>query len=552
MAGSRLESALPTWLPIGTWLIRFGDQGALSFLFTLAVAIISWVWDIAPRTLFRLAFVVSLIYLVLTVVVLGVTTNYLMTDGYHFVQHWWSHYQRPDMGAVGPANGVSWISMLTRGVGCFGVLALGLSGLELSLNASSFVAGDDREVVRRTRLILVISTMLMCVLIPLSVSVCSMLIDASQVAEGQSADDRALAYLAHGGMLKEHQSARAISSLFGPVFGTIYDLSTIAILCFAGAGVSLVMRDLVPNFLLKFGMELHWAHRIGVNLHLSNLIVMLVASVFKGNVAKLQGAYAACVLVLLTANTLAAALKRGEVERAHPRLPKISYWFLFATIVFLATAITSLLGNRLGIEIPLAFLLAIIVSSAVSRWLRSTELRLEELRFVDSAEQAEWNALCNEDLVLLVPHRPGIHSRDHKERDIRTNHRLGEEVPIIFLEATLGDTSNFMQNPIVHVAGNLNQTRLQSVSQGDRVKSPTRVIRIENCCSVSHAIAAVALELARNGKPPEIHFGWSFEPPLAANLNFLLFGQGNIPWMVQDLIRRSEPNPAKRPRVFIG
>jgi hypothetical protein len=37
-----------------------------------------------------------------------------------------------------------------------------------------------------------------------------------------------------------------------------------------------------------------------------------------------------------------------------------------------------------------------------------------------------------------------------------------------------------------------------------------------------------------------------------ANLNFILFGQGNIPWMVRELIRKAEPRPERQPRVFIG
>jgi hypothetical protein len=57
--------------------------------------------------------------------------------------------------------------------------------------------------------------------------------------------------------------------------------------------------------------------------------------------------------------------------------------------------------------------------------------------------------------------------------------------------------------------------------------------------------------------PPEtpivfIEVGWSRERPLAANLNFLLFGEGNIPWMVQELVRSSEPDPTRRPRIVLG
>ena len=69
---------------------------------------------------------------------------------------------------------------------------------------------------------------------------------------------------------------------------------------------------------------------------------------------------------------------------------------------------------------------------------------------------------------------------------------------------------------------------------------------------MAHVLAAAALELSKVGKPPEIHFGWSNETPIAANMNFLLFGQGNVPWMVRELIRKTEPDPERRPPVVIG
>jgi hypothetical protein len=32
----------------------------------------------------------------------------------------------------------------------------------------------------------------------------------------------------------------------------------------------------------------------------------------------------------------------------------------------------------------------------------------------------------------------------------------------------------------------------------------------------------------------------------------LLFGEGNVPWMVRELIHRAEPDPEKRPKVMIA
>jgi len=67
-----------------------------------------------------------------------------------------------------------------------------------------------------------------------------------------------------------------------------------------------------------------------------------------------------------------------------------------------------------------------------------------------------------------------------------------------------------------------------------------------------HVIAIVALELSRVGAPPEIHFGWSDENPLSAAIGFFLFGEGNVPWRVRDLIRKAEPNVERQPKVILG
>jgi hypothetical protein len=65
-------------------------------------------------------------------------------------------------------------------------------------------------------------------------------------------------------------------------------------------------------------------------------------------------------------------------------------------------------------------------------------------------------------------------------------------------------------------------------------------------------VATIALELSRVGKPPEIHFGWSDENPLAASIGFFLLGEGNVPWRVRELIRKAEPNTRLHPKVIIG
>jgi hypothetical protein len=205
-------------------------------------------------------------------------------------------------------------------------------------------------------------------------------------------------------------------------------------------------------------------------------------------------------------------------------------------LVFFYTTIAIIIEKPEGIKIAGAFVLSIVVFSIISRTRRSTELRFEKFDFVDAHSRFLWDALRHLEFPVLVPHRPGHHTIVQKDERIRRVHRLGPKVPIVFVEATVGDPSEFHHNPTIEVTE----------------EEGRFVLKLTRCVSVSHAVATVALELSKTGKPPEIHFGWSDESPLAANVSFLLFGEGNVPWLVRELIQRAEPDPAKRPRVIIG
>jgi hypothetical protein len=215
---------------------------------------------------------------------------------------------------------------------------------------------------------------------------------------------------------------------------------------------------------------------------------------------------------------------------------RIHWGYLAATLIFLYTTVAIIIEKPDGIKIAGAFIASIVVFSMFSRTRRSTELRFEKFDFLDEHSRFLWDALRHLEFPVLVPHRPGHHTIIEKDEKIRRVHRLGPKVPVVFVEATIGDPSEFRHHPMIEVTE----------------EEGRFVLRITRSASVAHAIATVALELSKTGKPPEIHFGWSDESPLVANIGFVLFGEGNVPWLVRELIQRAEPDPEKRPRVIIG
>src|SRR5262249_49311706 len=166
--------------------------------------------------------------------------------------------------------------------------------------------------------------------------------------QGDRVEHRALAYLAHGGVIRGGEDGSAVNPMFGPAFGTLYDLSTVLILCLAGASATLSLKDVVPHFLQRFGMELEWAHRLGVIGHLFNVVILLVTVAFQASVTAQQWAYATSVLVLLLAASLAALVDvrrrlRG-VLRVVGQLP-----FLLIFLVFLVLLGRTVIQNPTGV-----------------------------------------------------------------------------------------------------------------------------------------------------------------------------------------------------------
>ncbi len=555
--GQRLLAEIPAqllngdhaiWPPLEYLLRRITEP---QVAITLGLSVVSFgFWIVLKQSIGRKILYVTAgavaCYLVLVAIV--VVSTAVFVARHHEIWQSWLDATR----AIGQPNGepagssahVQWSAWLSIILWSFPQMALGLSGFEMIMTVVPRVSGGVGQEadtpagrVRNSRKLMFTAAAIMAVYLVSAVLVTTLVVPRAALMPGGEAEHRALAYLAHGSPVVDGNSNTSISPLFGDRFGDVFDLSTAFILCLAGASVTMGLQNLLPHYLNRLGMDVSWAGRVGAILFVLNVIVLLVTVVFQASPSSQQWAYATSVLVLLAGAALAASKDLGAATPPRPRRLSLVVLAACASGFFLVMTGLTVLINFSGLAIALAFVLAILICSFVSRWIRSTELRFEGFDFADDATERRWNELCCSGPKVLAPHRPGQISLAEKCRNLQREHRLDPATPTIFIEAVLGDPSNFYQKPLMKF---------------EREES-LEVIRVSRCVSISHVLAAICLELCKDGgEPPEIIFGWSHEQPLAANLNFLLLGEGNIPWMVKELVRKAMPAEARQPRIRIG
>jgi hypothetical protein len=496
------------------------------------------------RNFVRLAVTTVVVYLTLTLVVVVSGAVYL-ADHPQLVESWWADVWAGRWKPGAEAKPVAdWTTLAAACVPLFPLLALGLSGFELTLMTMPLIRGKPTDAhdrprgrIRNTRLLLSVAAVTMSVYLLASSLVTTVLIPAPALTADGQAKYRALAYLAHNGPLSDGAPAAAMNPLFGLPFGTVYDISTVAILALAGLSVGITLGAWVPPYLYRLGMEFDWSVKLGALMYLLLAVKFGVVLYFKADLDAQRGAYLTSVLAVFAFAGLTAVIdvrqKRKRLGWHKPfRVPPL---FLLALLAFAGSGLYVARLQPTAVVLAGSFVAVILGFSILSRAWRCTELRFAGFAFADEASEREWGRLKASHFPILVPVRSN-ESLKEKEAAVRTRHRIPDALPVVFLHAELADPSEFTHRARVRIA-----------PEDGRV-----VIHLTRCVSIPHAVAAAALELASEGAVPEVHFGWSAENPLTANLHFVLFGHGNVPWMVHTLIRRSNVPEERKPRVIVG
>lgn len=452
------------------------------------------------------------VYLALNAVVLGVALNELLHHP-ELLPRW-----RDGLLA---AHGSPW-GVLAVALILFPKLALGLSGFETGVAVMPHVTGSpgdtyERPVgrIRNTRRLLVTAALIMSVFLMASSFATTLLIPPHEFAKGGEANGRALAWLAH--------------HYLGQGFGTLYDLATISILWFAGASAMAGLLNLVPRYLPPYGMAPDWARARRPLVLVFTLVTLLVTLIFQADVDAQGGAYATGVLALMTSAAVAVTIANWGSRWRWAYLPM--------TLVFLYTFLTNIHERPEGLKIAAVFTASIITLSMVSRTLRSTELRIGNVRVSGKAE-AFLRELQGAE-VRIIAHRPDkqtVAEYDKKEAQAREDHSLDGGEPLIFLEVLQGDASEFSDDIVV---------------RGTRAGRH----RILRCVSpaIPNAIAALLIHLRdKTGAIPHAYFGWTEGNPLGYALRYIMLGEGDTAPLTREVLRRHIRDPRQRPRIHVG
>ncbi|QWZ10691.1 amino acid transporter [Nocardioides panacis] len=409
----------------------------------------------------------------------------------------------------------------------FPKLALGMSGFETGVAVMTHVRGDhgDTEAdpagrIRGAKRMLAVAAGIMSVFLVTSSFVTTLLIPPAAFQPGGAASGRALAYLAHG--------------YLGNGFGTVYDVSTIAILWFAGASAMAGLLNLIPRYLPRYGMAPSWARAVRPLVLLLTAVAFLVTWIFQADVNAQGGAYATGVLVLFTSAGTAVTL---AARRAGQRW--LSRAFAVITLVFVYTTVDNVVERPDGVKIGACFIGGILAISVASRLNRSFELRTTDVRLDETAELFLRD--CARRTIRLVANEPGARDReeyDDKLRQIQSDHDLPLDTDVIFVEVTVTDPSDFETGALeVH---------------GHVLHGTYRVLTLESS-SVANALATLLLTVRdRTGVTPHIYFEWTEGNPAANLARFLLFGVGEVAPVTREVLRRAEPHRRDRPRVHVG
>ena len=395
-------------------------------------------------------------------------------------------------------------------------LALGLSGFETGVVVMPLIQSKDMDGrIKNTKRLLVTAATIMSIFLMATSIITTLLIPAPYFKEGGIANGRAMAYLAH--------------QYLGQWFGSVYDLSTILILAFAGASAMAGLLSIIPRYLPGFGMAPEWARASRPLVLVFVAVAFTVTLLFHADVDAQGGAYATGVLVLITSASCAVTIA------ARKGLPRLVLGFL--SLIFIYTTLINIWERPEGLKISCIFIFTIIFMSLVSRAMRSTELRITGIELDDQAKALISDA-HNHTVRIIAwnPRNSSSKNCDEAGLELRRLHGISADDLIFFFEVERGDTSDFTD--LLRVEG--------------RWEGSSRVLHARSAV-VANSIAALLIYIERStGCIPHVYFHWTDENPVTNVMRFIFLGEGDTAPLTHEVLRRAVKDPSLRPVVHVS
>jgi hypothetical protein len=420
-----------------------------------------------------------------------------------------------------------WTAIFIASALIFPKLALGLSGFETGVSVMPLVASEEADTgrlplgrIRATRKLLMAAAIIMSFMLLLSSFVTTILIPEPDYRLGGPASGRALAYLAH--------------RLLGRDFGSVYDVSTILILWFAGASAMTGLLNLIPRYLPRFGMAPHWVAYRRPLVFVLLAINVVVPLAFRAQVEAQGAAYATGVLVLMLSGAVGVTLSMWRESSLHePQMILAALYFLAITLIFAYTLGANIVERPDGIIIASIFIVLLLVASAISRYARSTEVRVLKVTFVDQQSAELWGEIAG-GKVNLIPHSiPTTAYRASIADKLQRHFKIDGSLAFIHVNL-VDDRSEFLA-----------RLRVQAQRETNHY-----VIEVSGAVAIANSIAYLSELL----DPVSIVLELTHRNLMRQSLAYLIWGEGETGLMFYSVLVRQwelKKPTFRRPLIFL-